>query len=619
MAWGNASDKHITEASGIAASTRNPGVVWTHNDGSGGKLYALATNGALLATFDLTRPVDDVEDIALGPGPGAGAYLYVGDAGGAAASDGLRSEVKILRVPEPLVDLGWEANPRSDNLQGVESFTLRYPDGSYDAETLLLDPWTHDVLVGTKQDAGTRFYRANLDDAMEDATLVLDFVRTVSFDLASGGAIAADGGAILLRREDLAKIWLRCDGEDIKTALGRAGQNVPVIGPPAEPNGEGIDFLPDGTGYLTISDTEAKPPIYFFQAVCPMAPRFTLGLSDESSFVGGTVHFEALAVGYPAPAMQWSFGGAPIPGAQSPSLVLVGLDSSQAGLYTVTASNASGTASSSAFLTVRPKPDLRITEVQSSRTASSGMATGDWWELTSFETQPVDLAGFRFNDGSGGLTDPYVLPDHVMIQPGESVIWVESLNPAEFKAWWGADALPAGLQVITYSGSGLGFASTGDGVRLWAPTTIDPNDTIASVDFGAADAGVTFNYDPATDVFGVPSQLGVNGVFQAAATGDIGSPGRIRGLPPQPVVIGWLSNGMIQIAFDAVAGFRYSLESRSDLTSGTWSPSGTDLVATNNFRASFTRPIGAGMRFYRVVALSVPVDFLEYSRGSPVH
>ena len=59
----------LKEASGIAASRRNPGVLWTHNDGSSGAVYAVAMNGAHLATFYVNVAVSDTEDIAVGPGP----------------------------------------------------------------------------------------------------------------------------------------------------------------------------------------------------------------------------------------------------------------------------------------------------------------------------------------------------------------------------------------------------------------------------------------------------------------------------------------------------------------------------------------------------------------------
>src|SRR5690349_8257405 len=83
VAWGEVTANAITEASGIAASHRNVGVLWTHNDGGRDRIFALTTNGTLLAAFNLNKNVDDLEDIAVGAGPLAGvSYLYVGDIGG---------------------------------------------------------------------------------------------------------------------------------------------------------------------------------------------------------------------------------------------------------------------------------------------------------------------------------------------------------------------------------------------------------------------------------------------------------------------------------------------------------------------------------------------------------
>src|SRR4051812_38159940 len=91
----------LDEASGVAASRRNPGILWVHNDGPGGEIYAVAANGRHLATFFLNRNVTDKEDIAVGPGPDSEvSYLYVGDIGG---NDG-RRQIQILRIPEPFVD-----------------------------------------------------------------------------------------------------------------------------------------------------------------------------------------------------------------------------------------------------------------------------------------------------------------------------------------------------------------------------------------------------------------------------------------------------------------------------------------------------------------------------------
>lgn len=600
VTWGTVSVGALTEASGLAASARNPGVLWTHNDGSREKLFALSTSGALLASFNLNKNVDDVEDIAVGPGPVNGvSYLYVGDIGGNAGSDTTRDQVRILRVAEPAVEAAWASDPTSGDFAGVDTITLLYPDGSFDAETLLVDPRTGDLFVATKEQGAARVYHANILTATNKATLTLEFVRSVPFNLASGGDISADGSQIVLRREDSAQLWTRCEGESVANALGGAGVVIPVIGPPDEPNGEGIAFLREGIGYVTISEGES-PSVYFFQSLCPVSPQFTRQLVGQSVFAGGFAEFSGAAVGYPPPIFSWRFNGQLLTGQTNASLTLSNLSLAQAGTYVLIASNASGVAISTAALTVRAKPDLRITEVQSSPAPSQNVTTADWWELTSFESQPVSLAGWRFNDNAGGLADAFVLGAGWVIAPGESIVLVENLTAAEFRAWWGSNQVPASVRIITYQGNGLSLGAGGDGLRLWSEAASEPGDTIASVDFGAAEAGVTFNYNPLSAQFGGKSQLGINGVFTAAASSDIGSPGRIFAPIARPLLSGSVAGEAVRIEFDAVAGRRYVLEVRPDLADGTWTATGDVIRATNNSRMFFEKERAAVQRFYRV-------------------
>jgi len=589
---------NLSEASGIALSARNPGVLWAHNDGSREKLFALSTNGALLASFNLRRSVADVEGVAVGPGPVKGvSYLYVGDIGGDTATGTSRDRVHVLRVPEPLVEPNWAGDPKSGDFEQVEGFILRYPDGSYDAEALMVDPLSGDVLIATKQPTGTRVYRASLTGATNNATLVSELVGSVPFAEVSAGDISADGRQLALRREEFAWIWARCDSEPIADALARSGRQIPVVGPPEEPNGEAIAFLREGLGYLTVSEGE-YPPLHFYQSSCPLAPRFLLAMTNQSGFAGGSVQLTALAVGYPSPAYQWRFNGQPLAGATTASLTLSPLAATHAGQYQVIASNEHGSATNTLTLTVRPKPDLRITEVQSSTAPSPNVPSADWWELTSFESQPVDLSGWRFNDSGGGLTDAFVFGVGLVIAPGESIVFVEGLTPLQFRAWWGIYNVPTSTQIISYSGSGLSFGAGGDGVRLWSPLASDP---VALVNFGAAANGVTFNYDPVTGQFGVPSQVGVNGIIRAAAAADIGSPGRILAPASSPVLRAVGANGRLEIEFDAAVGRRYSLEGRNDWNGGTWIPTGDVLLATNNASALFGSDCAAANRFYRVL------------------
>ena len=145
--------------------------------------------------------------------------------------------------------------------------------------------------------------------------------------------------------------WDRLAGESVTSAFARPGQAVPVIGPPVEPNGEGIAFLPDGKGYVTISEG-VNPAIYFFEAQCPVHPRFTLPLRDQSAIAGDTVILAVRATGYPTPTFLWRRNGAIIPGQTRRFIVLRHVTPAQAGQYIVTAISPSGRVASRARLSI---------------------------------------------------------------------------------------------------------------------------------------------------------------------------------------------------------------------------------------------------------------------------
>ena len=101
--------------------------------------------GTALGAYPVTaRRSTDWEDIAVGPGPdGDGDFLYVGDIGDNGAE---RRSVTVYRVAEP------EAAPVPPGvaLSGAEAIELTYPGGPVDAEALLVDPRTGDLVIVTK-------------------------------------------------------------------------------------------------------------------------------------------------------------------------------------------------------------------------------------------------------------------------------------------------------------------------------------------------------------------------------------------------------------------------------------------------------------------------------------
>jgi hypothetical protein len=251
--------------SGIAASRKNPGLLWVHNDGRRSEIYLVSTNGQLYGTFIFGQSAADFEDIAIGPGLADKDYIYGGDIGDNALA---RTEVQVFRFAEPSVK-----QPANDLIAANETvITMRYPDGAHDAEALLVDPISGDLFVVTKEATVFRAYKATQAQLNPGDVVQLTLAVSGNFGPVSGGDISPDGTQIILRHEDEARLWRRNPSESVETALTRASEKIPVIATPSEPNGEGVTFAPDSRSYYTISEG-LLPIIYFFT---PLAqPRFT--------------------------------------------------------------------------------------------------------------------------------------------------------------------------------------------------------------------------------------------------------------------------------------------------------------------------------------------------------
>jgi len=261
MPLGEVAGGQLKEISGLAASRRHPGILWAHNDGPDGRLFAIRTNGTTAAVFELAASVTDLEDIAIGPGPTPGMpYLYVGDIGD---NDSTRRSIRVYRLPEPDLRDGTSARKPAP-LNEFETIALRYPDGPHDAEALLCDPRTGDVLIATKQKRRSRLYLAPAGQLTTGAEVRLVWLREIPFADISAGDLSPDGQHLLLRREDGAWMWSRGLGETMAAALANPPRRMPVIGPPTEPNGEAIAWSTDGRGYYTLSEGK-RQPIYYFR------------------------------------------------------------------------------------------------------------------------------------------------------------------------------------------------------------------------------------------------------------------------------------------------------------------------------------------------------------------
>jgi hypothetical protein len=250
----------ITEASGLAASRRNPGVWWTHNDSGGpNQVFALSDSGAVLSTITLTNAENrDWEDIAVGPPSGhGGATLYVADSGDNTVIQdptGGRGNVRIYRLPEPEVDpgaSGAKASAKADTL------TLTYPDGPHDSEAFLVDPVDGDLIVITKDwtlRGEPSVYRAS-GDVADGSTVVLQKVGVVPGSLGSlvtAADVSPDGSVVGIRTYEAVRLYRRPTGEPLWAAF----ESTPCEGPTPRPEtqGEALGFAADGASYVTVSE-----------------------------------------------------------------------------------------------------------------------------------------------------------------------------------------------------------------------------------------------------------------------------------------------------------------------------------------------------------------------------
>lgn len=169
---------------------------------------------------------------------------------------------------------------------------------------------------------------------------------------------------------------------------------------------------------------------------------------------------------------------------------------------------------------------------------SSGNSTlaADWFEVTNTGAAAVGISGWKMDDNSNSFASSVALNGISSIGAGESVIFIESAaSPAAaFKTLWFGASAPAGLQIGTYTGSGVGLSTAGDAVNLFNGAGV----LQANVVFGASSAAAPFRtFDNAAGLnnstISLLSVVGVNGAFAAvsAPTNEIGSPGRIAPVP----------------------------------------------------------------------------------------
>jgi hypothetical protein len=243
----------IGEASGVVSGRKNPGLVYMHEDsGNRNVVFVYDTLGQLVGEWVLVGIGNrDWEDIAIGPGPEAGeTYIYVGDIGD---NRGVRDFINIYRFPEPEVPSGAQQTPFKTNISNVETIRVKYPDGPRDAETLMIDPKTKDLVIVTKREVQVHVYQLPYPQKVDGTETPIFFRGKLPFRTITAGDISPDGSEIMIKDYGTIYHW-NTTSQGIVSTLFLQEPTRPAYIP--EVQGEALGWSYDGNGYFTITEIE---------------------------------------------------------------------------------------------------------------------------------------------------------------------------------------------------------------------------------------------------------------------------------------------------------------------------------------------------------------------------
>lgn len=272
---GYSTDVRLKEISGMRSSKLNPNRFWVHNDsGDAPKIYALSSSMKVEREFLLKGAEHiDWEDMAGGTYQGK-PYLFIGDIGDNAAR---RSSIAVYRIEEPQID---------DSTQIAEllpaAIELVYPDGPRDAEALLFDERSEQLIIVTKRDEKARVYSIDLKLAQDSGPNTLEFIGVLKIDPSPQDLApmrryfhyitAADqheNGSVIIK--NYFRAWLYENPKKRPLSELLVSETPAQLPYNIEQQGEAMAFDLDGIGYYTTSEcaddgtTHIPQPLVYYR------------------------------------------------------------------------------------------------------------------------------------------------------------------------------------------------------------------------------------------------------------------------------------------------------------------------------------------------------------------
>jgi hypothetical protein len=254
--------KKLEEASGLVASIKNLGYLWTHNDsGNKAEVFLIDEHAKIKLTCTL-KDIDnrDWEDIAIGAGPVAGKnYLYIADIGDNFARHPLKF---IYRFEEPQLTKGVSKL----EITNFDTITFRLPDAQKDTEALLFDPKTNDLLVISKREEPVYVYQLKYPYDTND-TITAERLFSLPLTQIVAGDFSPDGKELLIKNYEEVYYWKTPNEKTLAEAL----KEKPIrVAYEQEPQGEAIAWSRDNSGFYTLTEkVKGEKCILFFHRRSP--------------------------------------------------------------------------------------------------------------------------------------------------------------------------------------------------------------------------------------------------------------------------------------------------------------------------------------------------------------
>ena len=263
-AFAGALPAELSEASGITRDPRRADLFWVHNDsGHQSVLYAVDTTGALVGQVPITGATSrDVEDIAVAR-CAEGWCLFYADIGDNLA---IHDQVYVYRLPLP--EIPSDAAVPAEPVSPLMSYSLVFPGGARDAESLFVDAERGELGVVTKGRNGlVELYVADLQTLESvDGPVALERVgrldvpigSNVSAQFVTAADLSPDGSRLAVR--SYARLYLFDWAGSASFDTLSVPASFPLL-PALEPQGEGLTYTIDGMRiYLASEGVEARPP-----------------------------------------------------------------------------------------------------------------------------------------------------------------------------------------------------------------------------------------------------------------------------------------------------------------------------------------------------------------------